>query len=312
MVCGCVFARLPQESNCEAMPAPETPSDDLAYLMRLVRAHDRPRYYATLYAPAAVRGDLFALYGFAAEIARIPDLVSEPALGEIRLRWWSEMLAEASYREGGGEAPALRAAAQAIVRHKLPLASFEALAEARGADLYSDPPATLTDLEGRMGETESALFQLAAVACGATGLETAEAAGHAGVAYGMARRLASFARDRARGRSILPQELLETRGLSAADTLASTPRPGVHEVVTEMLGIARRHLDEARAHMASVPRSASPVFLPLAVVAPLLDRIERLGPAITAKEAGLSDLESLTRIGWARLRHSAAKPGRQR
>jgi phytoene synthase len=286
-------------------------SDDTAYLMQLVRAHDRPRYYATLFAPAALRGDLFALYGFAVEIARVRDLVSEPALGEIRLKWWSEMLAEASYQEGGGDAPALRATAQAIARHKLPLASFEALADARGADLYSDLPATLTDLEGRMGETESALFQMAAIVAGASGPETAEAAGHAGVAYGMARRLASFARDRTQGRSIVPAELLETRGLSAEDTLTSTPRPGVYEAVGEMLDIARRHLDEARAHLAGVPRVARPVFLPLAVVAPLLDRVERLGSAIPEKEAGLSDLETLTRIGWARLRRGAGKPGQR-
>jgi phytoene synthase len=285
--------------------------DDIAHVMQLVRAHDRPRYYAALFAPAAVRDDLFALYGFAAEIARIPNMVSEPALGEIRLRWWSEMLAEASYREGGGDAPALRAAALVIARHKLPLASFESLVEARGADLYSDPPATLTDLEGRLGETESALFQMAAIVSGASGSETAEAAGHAGVAYGMARRLASFAPERARGRAILPLELLAARGLSAEDILAPTPRPGAHEVIGDMLGTARRHLDEARRQMASVPAAARPVFLPLAVVGPLLDRIERLGSAIAEKEAGLSDLESLTRIGWARLRRDAARPERQ-
>jgi len=84
-------------------------SDDIAYLTGLVRAYDRPRYYATLLAPAAIRGDLFALYGFAAEIARVPDQVSEPGLGEIRLRWWSEALAGTAGGEGEGATPALRA-----------------------------------------------------------------------------------------------------------------------------------------------------------------------------------------------------------
>ena len=120
------------------MPA----TDDIAYLTALVRAHDRPRYYATLFAPAALRADLFALYGFAAEIARVPDQVSEPGLGEIRLRWWQRCA-----RRGGGRrrrrATLRRSArvAATIARHRLPLAPFEALIEARAADLYSDPPA---------------------------------------------------------------------------------------------------------------------------------------------------------------------------
>ena len=48
-----------------------------------------------------------------------------------------------------------------------------------------------------LGETQSALFQLAAIDLPARAApETADAAGHAGVAYGLARRLARFAADR--------------------------------------------------------------------------------------------------------------------
>ena len=169
--------------------ANDASADDVAYVTALVRAHDLPRYYAALFAPREARDALLAIYGFAAEIARVPNQVREPTLGAIRLKWWSEALAEAVRRDGAGETPALRAAAGAIVRHALPLAAFEALIEARSADLYSDPPATLTDLEGRMGETESALFQMAAIVLGAAGTDTADAAGHAGVTYGIARGL---------------------------------------------------------------------------------------------------------------------------
>ena len=66
--------------------------DDIAYLTALVRKTDRVRYYSTLFARQEIRSDLLALYGFAAEIARIPDQVTEPSLGEIRLRWWRDAL----------------------------------------------------------------------------------------------------------------------------------------------------------------------------------------------------------------------------
>ena len=281
--------------------ASDTTVEDIAYLTELVREYDRPRYYATLFAPAALRADLFAIYGFAAEIARIPDQVSEPQLGEIRLMWWQEALATAAYAAEVGASPAVRALSGVISRRAFPLAPFEALIESRRADFYSDPPATLTDLEGQMGETESVLFQIAAITCGA-GSDTAGAAGHAGVAYGIARRLSILASDRMRGRTILPADLLAKDAISASDAFAPSDELGLHRTVAALAAVARRHLGEARQRIAAIPASARPVFLPLAVVGPLLRKIERVGPAIVERDVGLSNLERLTRIGLARLR----------
>ena len=204
--------------------------------------------------------------------------------------------------EGEGATPALRAVSAAIAKHRLPRAPFDALIEARIADLYSDPPATVGDLEGRMGETESALFQMAAIVAGASGTDVADAAGHAGVAYGIARRLAVLASDRARGRTILPTDVLRRAGMTAADFFASERHGGLANAVAELAEIARRHLIEARTYVAKLPRPVRTVFLPLAVVGPLLGRIENLGGAINEQEPRLSDLESLLRIGLARLR----------
>ncbi len=284
------------------MMAQATSADDIAYVTALVRAHDLPRYYSTLFAPPELRADLLALYGFAAEIARVPHQIKEPMLGELRLRWWSDALVEAVRRDGAGETPALRAAAGAIARHSLPLSAFEALIEARGADLYSDPPATLTDLEGRMGETESALFQMAAIVSGAAAQESADAAGHAGIAYGTARRLSRLASDRAYGRTILPDALLTEHELTASAVLAPEASSNLPPAVMALAAFARRHLALARGHAAELPAGARPVFLPLAIVEPLLKRIERLGLDIAKKDTVISNLESLTRIGWARLR----------
>lgn len=274
--------------------------DDVAYLSALVREHDRPRYYAALFAPQEIRDDLFALYGFAAEIARVPDLVSEPQLGEIRLQWWSEALAAAN--ETAGEVPALRALASTIATHRLPMAPFQALIEARSADLYADPPASVGDLEGRLGETESVLFQMAAIVAGAEGPEAADAAGHAGVAYGLARRLALVGRDRLKGKTVLPQEVLQESGMSTAELFAPNPGPGLFKAVAGAVNVARGHLKEADRRVSTLKRSMRFAFLPLAVVAPLLRRIERAGADIGVREARLSDLESLIRIGLARMR----------
>jgi phytoene synthase len=276
--------------------------DDIAYLTALVRAHDRPRYYATLFAPAGIRDDLFALYGFAAEIARVPEMVSEPQLGEMRLRWWSDSLAAASAASAEGETPALRAAAATIATHRLPVAPFHALIEARSADLYSDPAGSVNELEGRLGETESVLFQMAAIIAGAKGSDVADAAGHAGVAYGLARRLALVGPDRARGRTILPADILRQADITTAELFAPAPPTGLQGAVAATVGIARRHLAEAKRHGETLGGPIRFAFLPLAVVAPLLRRIETRGAEISARAAKLSDLESLVRITLARLR----------
>ena len=55
-----------------------------------VRAADPDRYFAALFAPAALRPFLFALYAFNAEVARVAETVREPMLGAIRLEWWRE------------------------------------------------------------------------------------------------------------------------------------------------------------------------------------------------------------------------------
>jgi phytoene synthase len=81
---------------------------DLAYLTDLVRTHDRPRYFSVLFAPRILQPDLFALYAFAVEIARIPDQVKDATLGEIRLQWWHDSLEAAVAGQGAGNPPCER------------------------------------------------------------------------------------------------------------------------------------------------------------------------------------------------------------
>jgi phytoene synthase len=174
--------------------------------------------------------------------------------------------------------------------------------EARIPDLYSDPPASIGDLEGRMGETESVLFQLAAMIAGGSGPEVSDASGHAGVAYGITRRLAIFASDRARGRTIIPTDVLRSSSLAPGDVFASDRHRDLEKPIADLIEVASQHLSKATNRAGDLPRPIRVMFLPLAVVKPLLARIEALGGAISEKEARLSDLESLLRIGVARLR----------
>ena len=55
----------------------------------LLRDGDRELWLASLFWPEAVRPNAHAILAFGLEIARVREVVSEPALGEIRHQWWA-------------------------------------------------------------------------------------------------------------------------------------------------------------------------------------------------------------------------------
>src|SRR6476620_11666842 len=110
-------------------------ADHLDHCADLVRAHDKDRFLATLFAPAEQRGPLFALDSVDLEIAQIRDRAREPMPGEIRLQWWREVLEG----ERSGEAAANPVAASllaTLARNRLTATKLIALVEAHRFDIY--------------------------------------------------------------------------------------------------------------------------------------------------------------------------------
>src|SRR5262249_55033334 len=135
--------------------------DAFAHCEALVRAADKDRFLATLFAPAEHRAALFALYAFNVEITRVREAAREPVAGEIRLQWWSGGLAG----EGRGEVEAYPEAAAlraSMARYRLPMERLDGLIAARRFDLYDEPMVTLADLEAYADAVSSALIALAA------------------------------------------------------------------------------------------------------------------------------------------------------
>ena len=135
--------------------------DAFAHCEALVRAADKDRFLATLFAPAEHRGALYALYAFNLEIARVREIVREPLAGEIRLQWWSDALAGIGAGDVGSN-PVAAALLATIARYRLPMEHLTGLIEARRFDLYDDPMPRLDDLEDYGRKTSSAVIELAA------------------------------------------------------------------------------------------------------------------------------------------------------
>ena len=112
----------------------------------LVRSADKDRYLSALFAPAEHRGALFALYAFHVELARIPDVVTEPVAGEVRLQWWSEAIYEQRPEEIRGH-PVANALAEVIDQYRLPRRLFDQLIETRRAHLGRELFGSVDELE---------------------------------------------------------------------------------------------------------------------------------------------------------------------
>jgi 15-cis-phytoene synthase len=263
-----------------------TPLADAAqHCDELVRSEDKDRWLTALFVPEDRRPLINALYAFNIELARIRALVSEPMLGEIRLQWWEEAVT-GIYTGETPDHPVLQVLACAIEAGDLPLHAFRNMIEARKFDLYDDPMPSLTDLEGYLGETSSALIQLAAlVLAGEEALKTAAVSGYAGVAVGIAGLMRSLPQHRARGQCYIPVDMLARRGLTPAHVLAGRSDAAMAVLLAEFRHVAEARLREARAAQSVVPVAAMPAFLPASLAESYLRKLGRAGADVLTKGA---------------------------
>jgi 15-cis-phytoene synthase len=249
--------------------------DAFAYCAELVRAADRDRFIATLFAPAERRGALHALYAFDLEVARVRNAAREPLPGEIRLQWWSDVV----NRERDGEAnanPVASALLATMEDYRLRAQTLIDLIEARRFDLYADPMVGAGELESYAKQTSSSIIALAAQVLGGVDIEAA--AYSAGIASGIAGILRTFPVDAARGQLYVPTDSLERHGVRLSDVFAGRSSAGLEAAFAELRDLARCHLATAGKQIMAVPRQATPAFLPLALVRPLLERLQRSDP----------------------------------
>lgn len=253
---------------------------------RGLRHADRDRYLSTLYAPEAKRPALVALYAFNTEIASIRDRVSEPLPGEVRLQWWRDVL-DAGTMEAAAGHPIASELIAAIGAHQLPIVPLQAMLNAREFDLYDDAMPTRGDLEGYLGETASALIQMAALvldrdAAGAA----ADAAGHGGCAQGIAGLLRLLPLHRSRGQCYVPRDILSASGTSREELLRGGQ--GAARVLDAMVALGRHHQTAFKQRAAQLPSSLRPAFLPCALTPSYLSAVETSGAGALTEVADIA------------------------
>ena len=205
----------------------------------LVERGDADRWRTVMAAPPDRRAGLLALYAFNLEIARAPYVASESMLAEIRLRWWTDAVAEIFAGAPPRRHEVVAPLAEAVAGGELPQELFDGMIAARLFDAGDAPFEGLDGLRGYVDATSGNLMELAVRHLGASGA------------------VISVVRRFARGAGIAA--LL--RALPDLEALGRAPLPpdaDVAEIARE--GLAE--IDAARAERAAVPRAAAAALLP--------------------------------------------------
>jgi NADH dehydrogenase [ubiquinone] 1 alpha subcomplex assembly factor 6 len=255
----------------------------------LVRRHDRDRYQTALFAPAARREALFALYAFNYEIARVRELVTQPVLGLLRLEWWRENIAAAFGSGPVRHHPVVEALSGAAREYRLTRSHLDRLIEARKADFEDEPPADLAALEAYAEGTSSQLIYSALEVLGVRDGAATAAARHVGIAFALSGLLRALPlRVAGAHPPLIPAELAARRGLDRVGGRPTGSSPELRAVIGEIATAAEAHLGAARQIDPRPPRAALPALLPAVIAEGSLRRLQRAGydPADPAVQRG--------------------------
>ena len=218
-----------------------TPS--LSPVGELVRRADPDRFLTALFAPPARREALLTLYAFNVELSRASAVTSEPMLAFIRLQWWREVV-------GGARKPHEVATPLAALLDDGTLDRAELLALIDAREAEAEPIATLEDWQGYLLASAGGL----AVAAG----RVLGAPGHAGLrllggAYGVAGLLRSVPALAARGRCMLPEDVLAAHGFTV-EAVPTATGTALRPVLDTLAATGRDWMNAGRAN--PLPRMA--------------------------------------------------------
>jgi phytoene synthase len=227
-----------------------------------LRRADPDRYFSALTAPAEKRPHLIAIYSLNHEFARVGETVREPMLGEIRLQWWREALAEA--RAGRPRRhDVVEALTQLFSTVDLPQGLFEQMIDARTFDISTKAFANDEALDAYLDATSGNVMRIAARVLG-SGDEFDSTASAYGVAYGLVGVARSLALHAGHGKCFAPLTALDDAGLGRDALLEETHRPKLKALARAM---ASRALERYRAAKQIAPRDLPlPAFLPASLV----------------------------------------------
>jgi len=281
-----------------------------SYCRKLIARFDRDRYLCTQFAPAERRADLFALYAFNLEIAGVRESVSDPLVGQMRLKWWYDSL-DAIVAGSPPRQPVAEPLAEAVRRHGLPRAELETLIEARSDDLEAEQPVTLSEFEAYAERSSAPLLRLALAVLGGGGPEAQDLCRSTAVAWALGGHLRAVPHHAAQRRLYLPRDLCRETGLDHEAVYArraDDPEPaGLTTVVRGVADAAYGHIETVRASQTTIPSPARSLLLYGTLTRHYLGLLAAVGYDPYRMQTGRPGpgVSGLLKLFWAGLRRRA-------
>lgn len=252
-------------------------SSNLETVRKSAREYALDWYLSALLAPRRHRQDLSALAALIGEIERTPLVVSDPALGEIRLQWWLDWLEGLDTHSRSGN-PVADVAGEVILRRGLSKPLLSGLIEARGMELYALAFETREAFDEFLERTHGAAMVLAGqIIHGEVSgeLSEAETAGlmALGRAYGCARQVAGLPQLAVRGRwGLYPDDVGE---IDASQLLDPSMRQRADKIRDDAIQSGWGFLEEARQAVGGRLTQKTRAGLPVAMVSQYLRALQK-------------------------------------
>lgn len=249
-------------------------SPQLGYCGDQVRRDDPDRFLTSLFAPVDRRESLWAVLAFNLEVAKTRERVREPMLGQIRLQWWRDAVAEI-FAGAPREHAVVAALAKATAASGLSRTAMEDLIDARETDLSPDPPADLAALEAYAEQSAGPLLALAAQALGTALPE--DLCRRLAAPQALSGLLLAIPFRGLHGRVDLPADLMAKAGLIPEAVIDPSARVAVADLARQIADRAEARLRAALAEAHELPKEARPALLTLTLAKRNLARLSQAG-----------------------------------
>ncbi len=143
---------------------------------------DADRVRAAYFAQDDARSRLMLLYAFHLELAKVPELVSEPMIGQIRYQWWREAIAEIYETDTVRKHEITTPLRTLLLDGEVPRYWVDQLIDGRERDIDPRPFETLSEAQDYSANTSGVLMKIAVKLLGADPHIAVE---HAGTSWGL-------------------------------------------------------------------------------------------------------------------------------
>lgn len=155
--------------------------------LQQLKSVDPDRLRAAVFADKEARERLQLLYAFHYELAKVPELVSEPMIGQIRYQWWRDAIAEIYEARPVRQHEIATPLAKILIEQEIPRFWIDRLIDGRERDLDPRPFTNLEEAREYCRQTSGVLMQIAVKLLNAEPDDSVVAAGEAWGLTGLAR-----------------------------------------------------------------------------------------------------------------------------